>query len=331
MCGHEGPSAHGIGERGAVICGIAASLPPKTVTNAELCIRLDTTAEWISKRTGVLSRRVAERGISTEDLAVEAATKALKTSGERDAQALVLATTTPDVRCPATAPGVASRLDMTGIPAVDVSAGCSGFLYALATAAGFIAIGVAERVLVIGVERISTLLDPTDRSTTPIFGDGAGAAVLRAGPACEPGALGPIVLGSDGMHNDLIKAPNGGYLQLEGGEVFRRAAIHMCAASLAATRAVAWDIEDVDRLVAHQANARITSFVGKRLGVATDRQLQNIAHVGNTGAASIPILLAQASAEGRLVAGHRVLLTAFGSGLTWGATTVIWPEVGAVF
>lgn len=317
----------------AVICGVGYWLPPLAVTNAELCSRLDTTEQWILSRTCISTRRIAAPGVTTSDLAVEAGGRALKSAGSGTVQALVLATTTPDRPCPAMAPDVASRLGLTGIAAFDVSAVCSGFLYALATAAGFIATGVADRVLVIGAETFSTLLDPLDRTTVPIFGDGAGAAVLRRGSAAEPGAIGRVVLGSDGERCELITVETGasrqqsGYFQMRGREVFRHAVARMSAAALAAADAAGWDLADVDRVVAHQANARITSAAAKTLGIPEDRWAQNVREVGNTAAASVPVLLAQAAASGFLTAGHRVLLTAFGGGLTWGAATVVWPEL----
>jgi len=323
------PAAGGTGDRAAIICGIGAALPPTVVSNADLCARLDTTDEWIRTRTGISHRRLAGADVSTEDLAAEAAAEALRSSGGDRVQALVLATTTPDLRCPATAPAVAARLGLTGIPALDLAAGCTGFLYALATAVGFIASRTADAVLVIGADRLSTLPAPQDRSTVPLFGDGAGALVLRRGSASDPGAIGPMVLGSDGAYNDLITAPHkhSGALQMQGAEVFRHAVDRMSAASTQAAQAAGWRMEDVDRLVPHQANARITDFVARKLAIPHHRQLQNIQHVGNTGAASIPLLLTQAAADGQIAPGHRLLLTAFGAGLTWGATTVTWPDM----
>jgi 3-oxoacyl-[acyl-carrier-protein] synthase-3 len=216
---------------------------------------------------------------------------------------------------------------LTGIPAFDLAAGCTGFLYALAVAAGLIADATAQAVLVIGADRLAALPDPDDRTTVPLFGDGAGAVVLRRGTAAEGGALGPVLLGSDGTHADLIRAPRPGALRMEGADVFRHAVDRMSTVSRQAAAAAGWSLDDVDRLVPHQANARITGFTARRLGIPVGRQLQNVEHVGNTGAASIPLLLAQAAADGRLKASHRLLLTAFGAGLTWGATTLTWPDL----
>lgn len=239
----------------------------------------------------------------------------------------MVATTTPDRCCPATAPAVATRLGLTGIPAYDLAAGCTGFIYALATAAGLIAADTARTVLVVGADRLATLPAPEDRTTVPLFGDGAGAVVLRRGRAGEAGALGPVVLGSDGTGADLIRASRPGALHMDGADVFRHAVDRMSTASRQAATAAGWDVTDIDRLISHQANSRITSFVARQLGVPDDHRLGNVGEVGNTGAASIPLLLARSAADGRLEPGHRTLLTAFGAGLTWGATTLTWPDL----
>lgn len=321
----------------AVVCGIGYWLPPLEVTNADLCARLDTSEEWIRSRSGISTRRIAADGMTTSHLAVEAGARALESAGGADVQALVLATTTPDRRCPATAPDVAARLGLTGIAAFDVSAVCTGFLYGLATATGFIAAGLADRVLLIAAETFSTLLDPLDRTTVPIFGDGAGAVVLRRGSTDETGAIGPIVLGSDGHLKDLITVdphsapkPDGtptGYFQMRGREVFRLAVKRMSESAEAAATATGWRMDEIDWLVAHQANARIISAIASELDIPVDRMAQNIQHVGNTAGASIPILLAQNTADGCLAPNDKVLLTAFGGGLTWGAATVVWPDL----
>jgi 3-oxoacyl-[acyl-carrier-protein] synthase III len=328
----------------AVLAGLGAWLPPLDVGNAEIAGRLGTDDAWIRSRTGIARRRRAAPGTSTGDLAVEAGRLALKASGEASADALVLATTTPDRPCPATAPETAARLGLTGIAAFDISAVCTGFLYGLAVAAGLIAAGTAERVLLIGAETYSTILDPEDRDTAVIFGDAAGAAVLRAGDPAEPGALGPVVLGSDGGRADLISIPAGGsrqrssgrppgprdhLFQMAGRDTYRHAVERMTAAAEQAVALAGWRAADVDRFAAHQANARITAAVGQRLGVPAERRLSDIERLGNTAAASIPVLLAESVADGSLQPGHRTLLAAFGGGLTWGATTLVWPTAVA--
>ncbi|MET8129519.1 beta-ketoacyl-ACP synthase III [Streptomyces sp. NPDC005065] len=331
-----------VSPRAAVIAGVGSWLPPDVVTNHDLSQRLDTSDEWIRKRTGIAERRVVSPGMAASDLAVEASQRALRSAGASQVDAVVLATTTPDQPCPATAPGVAARLGLRGVPAFDISAVCTGFLYALAAAAGLIATGTADRVLVIASEVYSTILNPNDRSTAVIFGDGAGAVVLRAGTESEPGALGPVVLGSDGEFSHLIQIPAGGsrqrssgvpplpgdeFFQMAGKEVFRHAVDRMTAVCREATEAAGWEADLVDRLAAHQANRRITTAVAEELGLSAEQQLSNIERVGNTGAASLPLLLAHSVEQGRLLPGHRVLLTAFGGGLTWGATTLTWPRL----
>lgn len=331
-------------DRHAVICGAGAWLPPRVVTNDDLAAQLDTSDEWITSRTGIRVRHIVDRGMATGDLATEAGALALKSAGGADVDALVLATTTPDRQCPATAPEVAARLGLTGVAAWDVSAVCSGFLYGLASAVGIIASGTADRVLLIGAEAFSTIINPNDRTTAVIFADGAGAMVLRAGTADEPGAVGPCVLGSDGSRSDLICIPAGGarqrssgeqmaeadhYFQMRGGEVYRYAVQQITNCSLNALRRAGWRVEDVDRFAPHQANIRICASVADELGITKDRQLSNIDRVGNTAAASIPLLLAEAAVAGTLRPGHRVLIAGFGGGLAWGASTLIWPDITA--
>ncbi|MGW0753383.1 beta-ketoacyl-ACP synthase III [Streptomyces sp. NPDC002587] len=311
----------------AVVAAVGSALPPDVVLNDDLTARLDTTDAWIRSRTGISRRHIAGADQSTADLAVRAAAQALTSSEPEHVEALVVATTTPDRCCPATAPAVATRVGLTCVPAYDLAAGCTGFLYALATGAGLIAAGTARTVLVIGADRLASLPHPKDRTTVPLFGDGAGAMLLRSGSAEEAGALGPMVLGSDGTGAELIRALRPGTLHMDGADVFRHAVDRMSTASRQAATAAGWDLAEIDRLVPHQANSRITSFVARQLGVPEDRRLSNVAEVGNTGAASIPLLLARAFADGRLKPGHRTLLTAFGAGLTWGATTLTWPDL----
>ncbi|MFZ4236744.1 beta-ketoacyl-ACP synthase III [Streptomyces murinus] len=331
--------------RAAVVTGIGSYVPPNIVTNEDLSRRLDTSDEWIRTRTGIAERFYITPGTSTGDLAVEAGLRALKSAGDEQVGAVVLATTTPDQPCPATAPQVAARLGLGQVPAFDVAAVCSGFLYGLASAAGLIASEVADSVLLIAADAFTTIINPEDRTTAVIFADGAGAVVLRAGSPDEPGALGPLVLGSDGELSHLIEVPAGGskqrsagrpaapedhYFRMLGRETYRHAVERMTSASTEAVERAGWRLDDVDRFAAHQANARILEAVSDRLDIPEERRLSNIARVGNTGAASIPLLLAEATADGRLTAGNRVLLTAFGGGLSWGAATVVWPELQTI-
>ncbi|MFD3374075.1 MULTISPECIES: beta-ketoacyl-ACP synthase III [unclassified Streptomyces] len=328
--------------RAAVLTGIGSCLPPRAVSNAELAAGLGSTDEWIRSRTGIEQRYFAEPGTATSDLAVGAGEKALKSAGFSAVDMVLVATTTPDRPCPATAPTVAARLGMRGTAAYDVSAVCTGFVYGLATAAGLISARVADRVLVIGAETFSTLLNPEDRSTAVIFGDGAGAVVLRSGDPQEPGALGPFDLGSDGTGEDLISVPAGGsrqrlsgadpaaddrYFAMSGKEVFRHAVQRMTGSARTVLARADWGAQDIDHLVSHQANLRITHHVADGLRIPRDRCVSNIAEVGNTAAASIPLALDQAHTEGELRPGGRLLLTAFGGGLTWGSAVLTWPEL----
>jgi 3-oxoacyl-[acyl-carrier-protein] synthase III len=206
--------------RTAVLCGLGAAVPPRRVTNGELAARLDITHEWIHSRTGISSRHVVDLGVATSDLATEAGRRALDSArGVVDrVDMVVLATATPDHPLPGTAPAVASRLGLEGVPAFDVAAVCSGFVYGLAVGAGAIACGLANSVLVIGADVFTSIVDQSDRGTAPIFGDGAGAVVLRAGDPSEDGALLGFDLGSDGTNAGLIQVPGGGSRQRSGGQ-----------------------------------------------------------------------------------------------------------------
>jgi 3-oxoacyl-[acyl-carrier-protein] synthase-3 len=331
--------------RSAVIAGLGGWVPPRVVTNHDLAEVLDTSDEWIRSRTGIGARHLVDPGTATAALAVEAGGLALKSAGGGDVDSVIVATTTPERLCPATAPLVAARLGLTGVAAHDVSAVCTGFMYGLATAVGQIAAGIAERVLLIGAEAFSTIINPADRHTAVIFADGAGAVVLRAGDADERGAIGPIVLGSDGELCDLITIPAGGsqqrstgrpappedhFFQMQGRDVYRHAVERTTEAARSALDRVGWTPADVDRFIPHQANARICVAVAEELGIGPERQAANIERVGNTAAASIPLLMSDEAAAGTVTAGDRVLLAAFGGGLTWGAATLTWPVLPAM-
>ncbi|MBB1244031.1 ketoacyl-ACP synthase III [Streptomyces durbertensis] len=331
--------------RAAVVCGLGTHLPSRVVTNADLAGELDTSDAWIRSRTGIGQRHLAEDGTATSDLAVEAGRRALKSASTDTVDAVIVATTTPDHTCPATAPAVAARTGLGTVPAFDVAAVCTGFLYGLAAGAGLIAAGTAHSVLVVGAETYSSILDPRDRSTRAIFGDGAGAVVLRAGDRDEPGALGPPVLGSDGTGRALIQVPSGGsrhpiraenaeradpYFRMAGAQVFRHAVERMTEATREAVARAGWTPEEIDVLVAHQANVRIVNAVADQLRLPRSRFPVHLDRVGNTAAASIPLALADAVTAGALRPGHRTALAAFGGGLTWGATTLTWPDVTPV-
>lgn len=320
-----------------VVAGLGCWLPPTIVHNTDLMAPgMDA---FVRRRIGIARRHRITDGHATVHLATEAGTRALASAGTETADAVILATTTPDRLCPAGAPEVASALGMTGTPAFDVNAGCSGFLYACELAKGLIAAGTADSVLVIAAESTSTMVNPADSATAPIFGDGAGAVVLRRARPGQAATLGPTIWGSDGTLADAIAIPAGGarkrtaadsagadlYLHMRGSEVLRNAVRRMKAAATAAAAAADWELLDADLLIAHQANAAITTALAAALDFPRDRMPSNIESVGNTAAASLPILLAQAADDGTLKEGHRVLLVAFGSGLSWAATTATWP------
>jgi 3-oxoacyl-[acyl-carrier-protein] synthase-3 len=315
----------------AVLCGLGCWLPPRVVPNAELAARLDTSEEWIRTRTGIRERRVIDPGMATSDLAVEAGQRALKSANVETVDVVIVATTTPDRPCPATAPEVASRIGIVGAAAFDLNAVCTGFLYALATGASMISGRLAERVLVIGADTFSTVMDPYCRTSAVIFGDGAGAVVLRAGEHYELGAIGPFDLGSDGEGADLIKVPDRhSYFAMDGQKVFLRAITHMAKSAEAVLDKAGMRLSDIDKFVCHQANARILHGVADQLGQPRDKFVRNIDLVGNTAAASVPLALAMASDSGELKVGQRVLLGAFGGGLTWGSTLLRWPDIEAL-
>ncbi|MGW6572662.1 beta-ketoacyl-ACP synthase III [Streptomyces sp. NPDC054945] len=321
----------------AVVAGLGTCLPRTEITNAALAEHLDTNDEWIRRRTGIAARRRAAPDVSMTDLACAAAAGALRSAGITTVDALVLATSTPDRPCPAAAPEIAHRIGQGAIPAFDVSAVCSGFIYATATAAGLISAGIADSVLVTAAETYSRIVDPADRSTTVLFGDGAGAVVLRRGTTRESGALLAFDLGSDGAARDFIHVPGeheqpegDRWFTMAGRKVYLRALQQMTSSALRVMEDCGWSPESVGAFVAHQANARIIDAVANRLGVPSDAAVCEIARVGNTAAASIPLALADAADGGRLKPGARTVLTAFGGGLTWGSAALTWPSLTPV-
>jgi 3-oxoacyl-[acyl-carrier-protein] synthase-3 len=326
----------------AVLTGLGGWLPPRTVSNAEIAARLGVDDDWIFSRTGIRQRHVVDPGMSTADLAVEAGARALKSAGLDTVDAVVVATVTPDYPMPATAPAVAARLGQRGAAAFDLNAACAGFVYGLATASSLITGGIAERVLLIGADVYSSILRPDDQTTAPLFGDGAGAVVLSAGDDDQPGALQAFDLGSDGDSAELIMVRGGGshqrsggrpaaaddmYFAMQGRPVFLAAIRHMSDSSRTVLARVGRTPADVDRVVGHQANARILRAVAGQLGLSEDRVVMNIDRVANTSAASIPLALCDDAADGDLSPGQLVLLTAFGGGLAWGSTVLTWPTV----
>jgi 3-oxoacyl-[acyl-carrier-protein] synthase-3 len=325
-------------DRAPRLTGLGHALPTRVVTNDDLAATLDTSDEWIRTRSGIATRHHVEPGTATSDLAAEAGAHALKTDvqagGNGEVDLVVLATTTPDRTCPATAPLVAHRLGLGTIPAFDVNAVCSGFLYGLSTASAMITGGAADSVLLVAADTFSTIVDPTDRRTAFLFGDAAGAVVLRAGGGPT---VHDVVLGSDGGQEDLIITPGGGsreprsderWFTMQGQAVYRQAVDRMTRSTQEILARTGWAVDEVDRFVGHQANRRILDAVAHRLGLPADRVVANLDRVGNTAAASIPVALSDAHDRGILRRGDKVVLTAFGGGATWGAAALTWPDLG---
>lgn len=318
----------------AVLEGVGAYLPERVLTNAELATMVDTTDAWITERTGIRERHIAADGETTSQLGLKAAAAALDDAGmPADAiDLIVVATATPDRTFPATATIIQNALGVRGGAAFDVQAVCSGFLYALATADAMIGRGQANAALVIGAETFSRILDWSDRSTCVLFGDGAGAVVLRAqtvnGEARPRGVL-QSYLRSDGRYGDLLYVDGGpsstqsvGHLRMLGNQVFRHAVTNIAEAIETVAARAGVSVADVDWFVPHQANQRILEAVAKRLGLAEERVVSTVAKHGNTSAASVPLALETAVRDGRIKSGDLVLFEAMGGGLTWGASLV---------
>ncbi len=315
----------------SAITGVGGFLPSTVVTNADMAKVVDTADAWIVERTGIQSRRRAEEGQFTSDLAAEAARRALAAAGRDAAQVdlIIVATTTPDLTFPATAAIVQRKLGAPVGIAFDVQAVCSGFVYALSVADGFVARGLARCALVIGAETMSRLMDWTDRGTCVLFGDGAGAVVLEPvagqGATTDRGLLG-FALRADGTKQDLLYVDGGpsstgtvGKLRMQGNHVFKHAVINIAEAVEAAAAVAGVAVADVDWFIPHQANQRILAGVAHRLGVDESRVVSTVAHHANTSAASIPLALSAAVEDGRVQPGQLLLMEAMGGGLTWGA------------
>lgn len=306
---------------GAAIAGLGATLPAQAVPTAAIAARLGVEPEWVVSRTGIEERRHVAAGETLTGLAVRAGAAALEDAGVDavDVDLVLVATVSADDLLPGAAALVAGELGCPAAGVMDVNAACTGFLSALGLAAAQVESGRACQVLVIGAEVLSRMTDPDDRRTAALFGDGAGAVVVGSA-AAGAGAIGPIRLGAE-PHRDLLFASRErGLIEMEGGEVFRHAVARMTEA----TRAVCDDLDAIELFVYHQANARILRAVAGRLGVPGAKVVNAIAAHGNTSAASIPLALHAARADGRLMPGARVLIGAFGAGFTWGAGVVTW-------
>lgn len=318
----------------AVGCG--HYLPERIVTNDELSRRIETSDDWIRSRTGIRQRHVAAEGEKTSDLAIRAAERALAAAGlgAGDIDALVVATATPDQTFPSTATRVQHAIGMTNGYAFDLQAVCAGFIYALANANGLIVSGQAQRVMVIGAETFSRILDWEDRATCVLFGDGAGAVILERangnGAAVDDGVL-ATCLHSDGAHNDILYVSGGpsttgtaGTLRMAGKEVFRHAVVKLADVADEVMEKAGVTGSDLDWIVPHQANLRIIEATAKKAGVAMEKVVVTLHDHGNTSAASIPIALSTAVGDGRIRRGHLLLMEALGGGLTWGAALLRW-------
>jgi 3-oxoacyl-[acyl-carrier-protein] synthase III len=318
----------------SAVTGTGAYLPDQVVTNDDLAKVVDTNDAWIRERTGIRQRRRAAEGQPTSDLAVAAARRALEAAGRKPSEVdlIIVATTTPDLTFPATAALVQAKLGAPICPAFDVQAVCSGFVYALSVADGFVARRLSKCALVIGAEEMTRLMDWTDRGTCVLFGDGAGGVVLETGSGegaqTDRGLLG-FALMADGTKQDLLYVDGGpattgtvGKLRMAGNQVFRHAVVNIAEAVEAAALAAGVDVKEVDWFVPHQANQRILKGVADRLGIDEAKVISTVAEHANTSAASIPLALASAIDDGRVRPGQLVLMEAMGGGLTWGACTL---------
>ena len=347
------------------ISGLGACLPETVVTNDDLAAVLDTSDEWITQRTGIRARRVAGPGLSASDLGIPAGRAALADAGLTAEQVdlVITATISPDQIMPATASRVAFELGCLNAGTFDVSAGCTGFVYALAMATGVVAAGLHHHVLVVGAEAISRIIDQEDRSTAILFGDGAGAAVVSPLPSgagagddhlngrqpqdCEESRARGILgfdLGNDGSGGEFLNVPAGGsrvpashltvderlhFMKMNGREVYKFATRVISRSADTVLQKCGRRVDEVDLFVPHQANLRIIEHAVKKLGLPEDRVYTNLQRYGNTSCASIPLCLCEARAEGRLKPGDLLLLMGFGAGLTWGACLMEWTQAAA--
>jgi 3-oxoacyl-[acyl-carrier-protein] synthase-3 len=319
------------------ITGLGVKVPDQVVTNDDLAKHVDTSDEWIVERTGIRERRIASPEEALSDLAIPAARDALAQAGltGADIDLIIVATVTPDMTFPSTAALAAAALGAEDAAAYDLSAGCTGFMYALAQGYGMLAGGLSKRALIIGGDVLSRVLDWTDRSTLVLFGDGAGAVVLEA--VGEQGFLG-FELGADGEGGKNLWYPGSGsrlfehpeqHLKMNGREVFKFATRILVQSAEDVLAECGLTVDDVDLYIPHQANVRIIDHATRKLGVPSDRVVINVDRYGNTSSGSIPLAMADAIADGRLRKGHLVLMTGMGAGLTWGSALMRWTMEAA--
>lgn len=326
--------------RRATITGWGKYLPPNVMTNKDLEKIVDTTDEWIQKRTGIKKRRIADEDTATSDLAIEASQEALEKANldPEDLDLIIVSTVTPDMAFPATACIVQDKIGASNAAAFDLEAGCSGFVYGLSVGTQFIESGLYDNILIIGAETLSKITDWEDRNTCVLFGDGAGAAVLQA---TDKGGFLSFDLGSDGSGADALYMEAGGsakpasletvknkqhYIRMEGNPVFKFAVKTMKRASLDVLDKANLTTEDINLLIPHQANTRIIKSARRRLKLDEDEVYVNLPELGNTSSASVAIAMAEAKENGKIKNGDNVLLVAFGAGLTWAAAAIEWNE-----
>jgi 3-oxoacyl-[acyl-carrier-protein] synthase-3 len=321
------------------ITGVGSYVPERVLTNADLERMVETSDEWIRTRTGIRERRIASDNEATSDMAAESARRALAAAGltAADVDLIIVATITPDMLFPSTACLVQQKLGATRAAAFDIEAACSGFVYALEIGSHFVQCHTYDTVLVIGAEKMSSVIDWTDRNTCVLFGDGAGAAVLQNRPSAH--GLLTTCLGSDGGKADLLEMPGGGsacpatadsvarklhFLRMDGKETFKNAVNAMVSAANEALDRCGLTVDQIRCIIPHQANQRIINAVAERLDAKPEQLFMNVDRFGNTSAASVAIALDEAVREGRIGRGDLVLLVVFGAGLTWGAAVIEW-------
>jgi len=332
-------AAHDFKGRSCSIASVGSYVPARVLTNTDLEKMVNTSDEWIITRTGIRERRIAAPNEFTSDMAAQAARRAMERGGIRAEQIdlIIVATITPDMVFPATACLVQQKIGASRTAAFDLEAACSGFVYALEIGQQFIMSRTYDTVLVIGAEKLSTIVDWTDRNTCVLFGDGAGAAILQSRPNAH--GLLTACMGADGSKAELLCMPGGGsrcpataetvngrlhFLRMEGRETFKSAVNAMYTAAKECLRRCALDISQIKCVIPHQANQRIIEAVGERLGARPDQVFVNLHKYGNTSAASVAIALDEAVTSGRIQRGDLILLTVFGGGLTWGSAVIEW-------
>ena len=326
----------------ASITGWGKYLPDKVLTNKDLEEMVDTSDEWIKSRTGIKQRYIAADNQTTGDLAYHASRKALEKANLKaeNLDMIIVATVTPDMPFPATSCILEDRLGAANAATFDLEAGCSGFVYGLSVASQFIETGMYDNILVVGAETLSKIMDWEDRNTCVLFGDGAGAAVVQS---VEKGGFMSFDLGSDGSGGDSLYMPGGGslhpatektvndrlhYIKMEGNQVFKFAVKRMSQSSIDVVNEAGFEPEDVDLFIPHQANTRIINSAAKRLNLENDEVYVNLPEYGNTSSASVPIAMAEARNKGLIKNGDKIVLVAFGAGLTWASAFLEWNEEG---